>query len=392
MPLFMGSAFYIGCSFLLYSTVTKGLLSTKENFNDLLSVERLLELKSYLNTNWSFPNGTQNQDWKHVMSYYEQSPNPLVSDAIVESYVEKLMGHEVDFIIKENKSFFTDIKLAPNTWHRTLPVTSNLKVFEQAIKFQQRRSLSEERGQTLVAFGASKQNNSVSQMLKSPETFGEDSIAVDLKKGDIFAIADGVGGAANSQVLSRVSVQAIFTYLSQKSSQISPLLMRSLVFCLQTLLMRLAHSGSTTLTFGIILDSKELLLANIGDCQVYVVRGGKIVFATKEQWLQPNMPNQINSFFRIDPRSVDIYRFQLETGDLIFVSSDGLVDNIYPKDLVKIINSLSNDLASLGHYLVELAIRIGNGEFGTNIPFNMKMNTNFPGKRDDTTLFLIPVK
>jgi PPM family protein phosphatase len=388
----MGSAFYIGCSFLLYSTVIRGIVPTKNTLNSLLSDDRLVELKSYLDTNWSFPNGTQNQDWMHIINYYNQSPSPLVSDIIVESYVKKLMEFEVDYILSENKSFFDDIKLSPNSWHKTLSPMSNPMVYEQVVPSKQQNSTRGSKNQNIpLAFGASKQDTSVFQMLKSPQTFGEDSMAVDFKNGKFFIIADGVGGAANSQVLSRISVQAISTFLSSKSSQMSPLQLRSLIYCLQSLLMRLSHSGSTTLSFGIIDDSKHLLAAHIGDCQIFVIRGGKIVFATKEQWLQPNMPNQINSYFRIDPHSVDVYRFKLETGDLIFASSDGVVDNIFPNDLVKIIDSSSSDINALGKHLIELAIRIGNGEFGTNIPFNIKMNTSFPGKRDDTTVILLSI-
>lgn len=397
MPLLSASAFYVGCSFLLYSTYSGAKLVEKPvtaSLKELLEAGpgRTPELERYLETKWGFPSGSQAEDWPQIGKYYSRDPNPLISDTIVNGYVKQLMSYEVQHLLKQ-EPIFPD-KLTKNNVRKLL--TSSNGWLLQA-KLRERENETRSTSATFTAaYGASKSSDEVKDTQRSPETFGEDTVGLDFSSGRFFAVADGVGGAENSEVLSRVAVKAVESFISHNSRTekipMSPKLLQALVYTTHTLMIRLQHQGSTTLTFGVITPQRELFVTHIGDCQVLVIRKNEFVFATQEQWLQPNMPNQMNSAFRLDPKSIHIYSFQLQKDDIVIATSDGVADNIFPEDVLQIQKRLGGDVDRLAHDLVELAVRSGNGEFGFKIPFNVKLRTEFPGKRDDSTVVVIKVQ
>ena len=396
MPLLSASAIYIGCSLLLQTAYSGSARladqTVSSSLPELLAAGpgKTLELERLLEQRWGFPNGTQTEDWPAITKYFAKSPNPLVSDAIVSGYVKQLMAFEVQQIMTQGNVVIPE-KLSVNNVKR-LSNMSNQVLLQAKLQQIPKSSPSD-----MVAFGASKSSTDITRLQKSPETFGEDTMGLDLSQGKFFAVADGVGGAENSQVTSRVAVKAIESFLalnniSKQKLPVIPKLLQALTYATHTLLIRLQHRGSTTLTYGIVTPKKELFVTHVGDCQVLVIRNDDFVFATREQWLQPNMPNQMNSAFRLDPASVDIYSFQLQKGDIIIATSDGVADNVFPADVLEVYKRTKDDISKLAHDLVELAVRSGSGEFGMQIPFNAKLGTVFPGKRDDSTVIVVRVQ
>lgn len=80
-----------------------------------------------------------------------------------------------------------------------------------------------------------------------------------------------------------------------------------------------------------------LLVTNLGDCQVMVIRPRKkeVIFKTKEQWHSFDCPRQLGTRSRDTPKAnavADIV--DLEVGDVVLAQSDGVTDNLWEHEIV----------------------------------------------------------
>lgn len=87
------------------------------------------------------------------------------------------------------------------------------------------------------------------------------------------------------------------------------------------------HGSSTCLLA--LLHHSSLLIANIGDCCLLVIRNGQVVFRTSEMQHAFNFPLQLGTHSRDEPMK-DAQRFtvEVEKEDVVVVGSDGLMDNL----------------------------------------------------------------
>ncbi|KAG6192638.1 hypothetical protein E4U10_004101 [Claviceps purpurea] len=81
-----------------------------------------------------------------------------------------------------------------------------------------------------------------------------------------------------------------------------------------------------------------LLVTNLGDCQVMVIRPRKkeVIFKTKEQWHSFDCPRQLGTRSRDTPKAnavADIV--DLEVGDVVLAQSDGVTDNLWEHEIVE---------------------------------------------------------
>ncbi|KAG7888963.1 hypothetical protein KL905_002984 [Ogataea polymorpha] len=144
--------------------------------------------------------------------------------------------------------------------------------------------------------------------------------------------------------------------------------------------------GSTTICFGVIdAMTNKLHAVNLGDSWFGVFRKQnsrfKCVFESKEQTYSFNAPYQLSvipqEFLDIAkkkgskylmnlPKDADEYEFQLESGDVIMFTTDGLIDNV-----------VINDVAL---YLDDCFAADQIGEMNMNLVRNVKelsLNSNF---------------
>lgn len=77
---------------------------------------------------------------------------------------------------------------------------------------------------------------------------------------------------------------------------------------------------------------------NIGDSGLIVIRGGHIVYKTKEQSKSFNHPHQIGYREREDFSRGQRINFDLKEEDVVLVMTDGILDNVYKKDILHIVN------------------------------------------------------
>ena len=93
--------------------------------------------------------------------------------------------------------------------------------------------------------------------------------------------------------------------------------------------------GSSTALLAV-LRHDELRLANMGDCCCFVIRGDDFVFRLEEQQHSFNFPVQVGTTSKDIP-SKDAQRFNIKVqkDDIVVLSSDGLVDNLFDDDILE---------------------------------------------------------
>lgn len=108
-------------------------------------------------------------------------------------------------------------------------------------------------------------------------------------------------------------------------------------------LLELAHQvtnepGSTTVILGMLLPGGRLSVANLGDCALFVVRDGSVVYASQVLEHQWNMPLQLSCPEHYDcgsrPGDAELEAVPVQAGDVIVLGSDGLWDNLWEEQLL----------------------------------------------------------
>lgn len=110
----------------------------------------------------------------------------------------------------------------------------------------------------------------------------------------------------------------------------------SIVQSLSGAVSRNSYKGSCT---ACVAEMKEDSLCgiNVGDSGLLVVRNGRIVYATKEQCHGFNYPFQVSFENQEDLQSGEQFRIAMKKGDVVVLASDGLWDNVYKNEIVKVV-------------------------------------------------------
>ncbi|ORZ23307.1 phosphatase 2C-like domain-containing protein [Absidia repens] len=101
--------------------------------------------------------------------------------------------------------------------------------------------------------------------------------------------------------------------------------------------------GSSTACLAL-LRHDELRVANLGDCGISIIRHNSYVFRSEEQQHAFNFPYQLGSRSRDQPRHADVFNVKVEKGDIIIMASDGLFDNVFDMDILRLINNNDNNI------------------------------------------------
>jgi len=124
----------------------------------------------------------------------------------------------------------------------------------------------------------------------------------------------------------------------------------------------LSEIGSATFCMGK-MDSEGIFrVANIGDSGFMIIRDGMILIESAEHQHEFNYPFQLGigkdgkPHKNDRPEDAQVYRVQLEKGDIIVMGTDGLLDNVWPKQILTHIDThplnpkdLSKELATIAY-------------------------------------------
>ncbi len=186
---------------------------------------------------------------------------------------------------------------------------------------------------------------------------GEDSYIVSSPTNSTLAVADGVGGWESKGVNPRAFADEILirTYEFIKSGENNP------YFALEAGFEMTIQTGSSTVCIGKMTPDGVFRVANMGDSGFLIIRNQKILLQSSEHQHQFNFPYQLGRNEYGEPHGEDrphdaeIYQITLEEGDIVVMGSDGLLDNVWPKQILEYVNQEPQNPIALAKGLAEIA-------------------------------------
>jgi len=221
---------------------------------------------------------------------------------------------------------------------------------------------------------------------------GEDAYFIS-KDGTLMGVFDGVGGWASEGIDPRD-----YSYTLSEGSKIATD-NKKIRDPLEVLRFAYDHAkytvGSSTACI-VAIDGNNLIASNLGDSGVRIIRNGEVIFASQSQQHKFNLPYQLGTESDDTPDSAEILKCTLQGEDIIVLGTDGLFDNMYDGDIIKVIQKLDKQasVTSLANAIALHAYQISK-KIGVNIPFN-DMATKWygiqnwdSGKQDDITVIVV---
>ena len=216
----------------------------------------------------------------------------------------------------------------------------------------------------------------------------EDSYLI---RGDLFMIADGMGGAAAGEVASAMCAEA-FAEIDLIRSRGDGALRDAIVVANTRIHERAvsdpAASGmGTTVTAALVEHDGRVALANVGDSRAYLLREGALRRLTEDHsvvaelvatgqisdWEASSHP-QRNVVTRVlgAEASVQVDTFWLEAqdGDLVLLCSDGLTDMVAEEEFAKLL-AADKSCEQIARDLVRAALAQGGEDNVTTVLFRI---------------------
>jgi PPM family protein phosphatase len=169
-------------------------------------------------------------------------------------------------------------------------------------------------------------------------------------KGSLFAVCDGMGGAAAGEVASQMAIDIIYEKMAQGGPPASrDELAQRLVSTIEEAGLRIFNEAradrtrrgmGTTATVAALVDSR-VFIGNVGDSRAYVLRQGKFVQVTRDQSLVNQLIEAgqlteeeaetfehnniiLQALGTAETVQVDLTYVDLRQGDALLLCSDGL--------------------------------------------------------------------
>eukprot|EP00667_Euglena_gracilis_P009573 EG_transcript_9730 len=168
---------------------------------------------------------------------------------------------------------------------------------------------------------------------------GEDSF---MCSPAVLAVADGVGGWTEMGVDPSLFANAMMKGVKRGAEEglRDPV---GLLRAAYTTTLQEVAMGSATVLVAVLREDGRLVTASLGDCGLLVIRGDKCVHYTKELLLAFNTPAQLTTDpfgqQKMSPEISLVDEFQTQPGDVVILSTDGLLDNLYVNEIVQLINA-----------------------------------------------------
>lgn len=226
-------------------------------------------------------------------------------------------------------------------------------------------------------------------------------------KGQLYVVADGMGGHAAGQLASKMAVQQLLQeYYGDPSLDIEKSLVQAIQaanFAIHEQAQIPSYAGMGTTLVAAVLRGRELYVANVGDSRAYLVRGRRIKQVTKDHsWVAAGLDAGIltEEEARQHPRrnvvtrslgtcaeiEIDIFRLALQPEDTVLLCSDGLTGLVGDQEILKVIASRAPQEAA--NVLIDLANKRGGLDNVTAIVINV---TTVPGVVGSLRRFALPV-
>jgi PPM family protein phosphatase len=203
------------------------------------------------------------------------------------------------------------------------------------------------------------------------------------RRGSLFMVADGMGGAAAGELASEMATETVFKHMVEEWGNDPEVTEQRFAYRLKEAV-ELANGkiheyarahpenkgmGTTTTATGCFAGA--LYVTQVGDSRAYLIRQGKIVQITKDQSLVQRLidagemteeeaavserRNIILFALGPDPTvKVELTRQELRRGDILIMCSDGLSGLVKADDMLRIVTG-ATDLVTVCKELIDLA-------------------------------------
>jgi serine/threonine protein phosphatase PrpC len=188
------------------------------------------------------------------------------------------------------------------------------------------------------------------------------------KHGSLFAVCDGMGGAAAGEIASQLAVDILYERMTESLDEAHPLsrdeLARRLVRSIEAAGLRIFQEAKldrtrrgmgTTVTAAALVDD-YLFFAQVGDSRSYLLRGTQFVQVTRDQSLVNQLIEAgqlteeeaetfehnniiLQALGTADTVQVDLTFCELRRGDTLLVCSDGLSGMVRFEDIREVLLS-----------------------------------------------------
>ena len=188
------------------------------------------------------------------------------------------------------------------------------------------------------------------------------------KHGSIFAVCDGMGGAAAGEIASQLAVDILYERMTEALDDALPLsrdeLARRLVHSIEAAGLRIFQEAKldrtrrgmgTTVTAAALVDD-YLFFAQVGDSRAYVLRDARLVQLTRDQSLVNQLIEAgqlteeeaetfehnniiLQALGTADTVQVDLTFCELRRGDTLLLCSDGLSGMVRFEDIREVLQS-----------------------------------------------------
>lgn len=209
------------------------------------------------------------------------------------------------------------------------------------------------------------------------------------QRGAVFAVCDGMGGAAAGEVASQMAVDTVYEVLRRRPTRDGDppadrdLFARRLVRAIEEAghrifaaakMDRTRRGMGTTATVAGLVD-KVLFVGQVGDSRAYVLRKGKFALITKDQSLVNQLIEAgqlteeeaeafehsniiLQALGTTEDVSVDLTFLELRRGDRLLMCSDGLSGLVHA-DVMREVLETTDDLEIACKRLIEMANQAG---------------------------------
>lgn len=186
-------------------------------------------------------------------------------------------------------------------------------------------------------------------------------------QGAVFAVCDGMGGAAAGEIASQLAVDILYERLVDSPTEGKiprEALARRLVRAVETAGLRIFHEAKadrsrrgmgTTVTAAALVD-EVLFLAQVGDSRGYILRGDNLVQVTRDQSLVNQLIEAgqlteeeaetfehnniiLQALGTADTVQVDLTYVELRRGDILMLCSDGLSGMVRGEEIREVLRS-----------------------------------------------------
>jgi PPM family protein phosphatase len=190
----------------------------------------------------------------------------------------------------------------------------------------------------------------------------------------LFAVADGLGGHAASDVASRTVIDILRPYDQPSDpANLAAVAGRAIHTANVALSRKLATdlnlAGMASTLVALLCSGSAAVLANVGDSRAYLLRDGKIVQITEDHNCKhlvadaaavPDLPQSLCRYLdgRSDGRSPDLTCWTLRPGDRFLLCSDGLSSYV-PQSKIHDTLALRGASADAADQLITLGLNHG---------------------------------